>query len=151
MPPGDALAREWQRAVEGLVAVARPGATLAALRTTAVETVIPPGGLLGHGLGLGIEPPFVTLDEEVAAKEIEMGASATDTVYTTETSPAGSRPSAAAAQPASIPLRVGDVLLFAPCVAGFGEALWSSVTVVVGEMGGRRLDEPSEWYHPGYD
>ncbi len=151
MPPGDTRTRDWRRAVDGLRAVACPGATPGAMRTAAVDTVIPPGGLLAHGLGVGIEPPYVTLDEEVAAGGIAGEASGAEAVSKTERSPAGSRPSAAAAGPASTALRVGDVLLLAPCVADAGGEIWSSVTVVVGESGGRRLDGRSELGGLRYD
>ena len=61
-----AARRAWFAALCALAKRCRPGATAADLRAAAIGAGARQEGLLAHGLGVGIEPPFVDLEGEDA-------------------------------------------------------------------------------------
>ncbi len=58
------LRRQWRDAVESLAVHCRPGVTTADLRAAAAAEGLGQIGLLAHGLGVGLEPPYCALDAE---------------------------------------------------------------------------------------
>jgi hypothetical protein len=58
--------RAWSEALCVIAGRCRAGATTADLRETAADAGAGQEGLLAHGLGVGIEPPFVDLDGDDA-------------------------------------------------------------------------------------
>jgi hypothetical protein len=122
----EALGRCWRAAVDAIAGVLRPGCGAAQLGD-AVSGVARPDGdgavveLLVHGVGIGIEPPFVRFP-----------------------SSGGSRATGREPQAKEHVLTESAVVFAAPKVvlAGAGE-LWASETVVVTRDGGRTLG--SRW------
>jgi Xaa-Pro aminopeptidase len=56
--------RRWDEALCALASACRDGASTRGLRAVAVRAGAEASGLLVHGLGVGIEPPLVDLDDE---------------------------------------------------------------------------------------
>ena len=59
-----AARRAWFGALCDLAKRCRPGATAADLRAAAIAAGARQEGLLAHGLGVGIEPPFIDLESD---------------------------------------------------------------------------------------
>ena len=59
-----ALRRRWDGALCALASTCRDGASTRALREAAVRAGADASGLVVHGLGVGIEPPLVDLDDD---------------------------------------------------------------------------------------
>jgi Xaa-Pro aminopeptidase len=113
--PSD-LESRWRAAVGSLVRAARPDAPAADLQQAARGLPRPPRGPLAHGLGIGIEPPWVLADE-TPKRNADTGAD----------------------------LAIGDVLALLPCVgddrAGFH---WASEIVRVRPEGGVVLERGTQ-------
>jgi Xaa-Pro aminopeptidase len=56
--------RQWDEALCALASTCRDGASTRALRETAARASIDASGVLVHGLGVGVEPPLVDLDDD---------------------------------------------------------------------------------------
>jgi len=144
-----ALGRCWRDAVEGIARVLRPGCRAEQLREAIDAVASPDGGvasveLLAHGVGIGIEPPFVRL----AWPRVPQGTGSERRPNEIEQSPTPTRarwsglPSGAeSALPAGARgVAENAVVLVAPKVVltGAGE-MCASETMVVTRDGGRAL------------
>jgi Xaa-Pro dipeptidase len=120
------LESRWREAVGRLARAARPGALAVDLREAARGLPPPPRGPLAHGLGIGIEPPWV-LAVETAGWDAD-----TDTKADTDTD-------------ADTDLGIDDVLALLPCVGdGRTGFHWASEIVRVGPEGSVAVERGSE-------
>jgi Xaa-Pro aminopeptidase len=127
----EALGRRWGDAVDALARALRPGCGAAELRQAIAAVVSRESGppavdLFAHGVGVGIEPPFVRVAGEAACPP---GAG---TPGASHGDPCGTFPETR--------LPENAVVVVAPKVvlAGAG-VVWASETVVVGRDGGSVL------------